>query len=916
MDLTGNNQTKRAIWAYSIAVLGVVAAVLWKYALTDYTVLEESPFLLFAGSVMLAAWFGGLGPGLVALALSSVIGLYLDVSPDEDFRLNNLGEGIRLGTFFVEGLFICVLCEAMYRSRRREITRAYEAQKASQERRISDDRFRQLVRIGGIGVCTGNLKGEIFEANDVLMEMLGLERGSLTTQPLDWKELTPPEYHELDARAVNEVQTLGRCEPFEKEYYHASGRRIPILIGVTKLDDSEDGFIAFIFDRSKNRQSQLQLAQAEAAADEARQVKVDFLANTSHELRTPMNAIIGMTDLALTESGLPERAREYLQTSRQAADDLLNLINDILDYSKLGSKKFTLETEDFVLRDALDRLLKTLSLRASEKGLELACWVDPNVPDIINGDPLRLRQLILNLASNAVKFTEKGEVILAAKLVREENGHVVLRFSVRDTGPGIPVEARDRILEPFSQLDSSTTRMHDGSGLGLTIAKELAELMEGRIWFESELEQGTTFFVEVKLSRPVESERDAPAPESIDQLKGLRVLVVDDNKANRQILRDMLENWEMKPEICADAAEAMDLVKQKSEQGEPFQVLLVDALMPKVDGFTLIERINVDQYARDPVILMLSSADAQMFSDRCEELCIDNLLEKPISQSDLYDAIASSIGPVPKSREVITQRVKKETLRPLSILVAEDTKANQIVVQRTLERRGHDVAIAVNGRDAIDRWKDGSYDVVLMDVQMPALDGLQATVAIRSLEEGGQLPPTPIIAMTAHAMRGDRQRCLDVGMDDYIAKPIDVRQLVDVVERHASPSDSGEGDPAPPEDVATHSLIHFDAALDRMGGDESLLKEMAQIFLEDADEHLTTLRNAIEENDLSTAERSAHSLKGLSANFEANGVVDLAYAIEKQAFNGESEGLAKRQEQLRELIGQLQEELRTLLEES
>ena len=874
------------------AILSVVAATLLKILVDPILPVEGNPFAFYLAAVMFAAWYGGLNAGLLASLVSLLFAWWSIAQLRPEYKMDDV-QATRSIFFVAQAVFISVLAGQLHHANRKANRAERDAHRASRDRRITERRFRDLVSAGSIGVCAGTLDGWITEANEAALTLLGMSSSRLDTGPINWREITPPEYFEADTLAVNQVRSNGRCDPYEKEFLRPDHRRIPVLVVATRLDEHPDGFLAFLFDRSMQKKTESELEAAREAFESARRVKLDFLANTSHELRTPMNAIIGMTQLALQED-LSPTVRQYLDTSHQAAQDLLTLISDILDFSKIGSGKFTLERQSFSLRDTMDRLMKTLSLRAAEKGIELVVDIPSTVPDHLMGDGLRLRQILLNLGGNAVKFTEKGEVLIRADATRLIGRRIRLRFAVIDTGIGIPKEAITRILEPFTQVDTSTTRLHTGVGLGLAIAKELTNLMHGQLWCESVLRKGTTFFAEVEMDLGP-GEEMWTTRHDIDQIHGLRVLIVDDNETNRRILMEMLSSWKMRPTAVDSAIQAHAALQKGLNEGDRYQLVLVDALMPETDGFELVGQIRRDQRLQDPVVLMLSSADRHLFTERCEGLAMSAFLEKPISQSDLLDAIMSIIGPKPGRDDETGVAPPEKERGPLHILLAEDTRVNQLVVQKSLAKRGHEVTIANNGREAIDLWTSGEFDLILMDVQMPLVDGLQATIAIRSIEEGEKRAwKTPIIAMTAHAMHGDQQRCLDSGMDDYISKPVDVQEMVAKIEvlasRRLRPSQSSSEGEIP--------MLNIDDSLRRMGGDRSLLIATAEYFQDDAPGLLKSLKDSLEVGDAKTAERAVHSLKGLAANFGAAPVVDIAAIIEESAASKDLKTAAKHVSQL------------------
>jgi CheY-like chemotaxis protein len=471
---------------------------------------------------------------------------------------------------------------------------------------------------------------------------------------------------------------------------------------------------------------------------------------------------------------------------KSSADSLLALLNDILDFSKIEAGKLDFETIDFHLRDTLDDTIKTLGLQAQQKRLELACHVLPDVPDSLRGDPTRLRQIVVNLLGNAIKFTAEGEVVIQVEMQDESEDEVVLHFAVKDTGVGIPLEKQQLIFEAFTQTDSSTTRKYGGTGLGLAISSRLVNRMGGKIWVESELGQGSTFHFTTRFQLQKVSSRKY-APLGAEALWGLPVLVVDDNATNRRVLQEMLLACEMNPQLTESGSAALAILERANTQASPFALILLDAQMPDMDGFSVAEKIKQDgRFAKSPVI-MLTSGGFRGDAARCRELGIQAYLSKPIKRSDLLEAIIAVLGSqsrVEASPSLVTVHSLRESRARLKILLAEDNRVNQMLAVRLLEKRGHEVAVATNGQEALEALDKQAFDLILMDVQMPEMDGLQATVAIRKseLKSGKHIP---IIAMTAHAMAGDRERCLEAGMDDYITKPIRPEQLNDVLTRYS-----------------------------------------------------------------------------------------------------------------------------------
>jgi signal transduction histidine kinase/DNA-binding response OmpR family regulator/CHASE3 domain sensor protein len=777
----------------------------------------------------------------------------------------------------------------------------------------------------GVGVAVADATGDFLVFNPAARTILG--RGPVGGGPEAWtreyglrepsgEPLAPSRFPltvALRGGVVDDVEMLQRLPGQEQDTWLLASARPVAMSDGTRL-----GAVAVIRDISNHKTSEQELRRAKLEAEAASRAKSEFLANMSHEIRTPLNGVVGMVDLAMETEEEGQRKR-YLNGAMSAAEALMEVINDVLDFSKIEAGRLVLDRTDFRLRGTIEDTLESFVSVAQKKGLEMVAIVMPDVPEVLRGDAARLRQIVRNLVSNALKFTREGAVLVRVSCLEPMETGVQLRVTVTDTGIGIPEPMHDRIFEAFTQADASTTRQFGGTGLGLTIVSQLVQLMAGRVHLESEEGVGTSFHVDLPFAIGDLSLADDAA--AVCDVDGLGVLIVDDHEFSRTVLAGMFASWRMRPHAVTRGAEALEEMRRAAAAGQPYSIVVTDTHMPDMDGFDLAQTIRNDDALAASMIIMLTSAGQRGDAARCREFGVAAYLAKPVRQSEMLDAVLTARGRIGSARRtgLVTRHSLKEHKSGLRVLLAEDNEFNQMVTQDMLRRWGYAVTTVSNGIAAVEAVRDGVFDLVLMDVQMPGMDGLEATRAIRAFESD-QASHVPIVAMTAHALAGDREGCLAAGMDDYVAKPVRSADLLRVIRRvvpedafglqavralretadtpseddgmsgpadaPSEASESGNGDAVPAEPLT----IDRDALLEEAGQNVELLRRMATMFREQAAVLVHEIRTAVEHEDGPKLFDAAHSLKGSIGFWDRGDAFEVARSLEMRGRKGDLSG--------------------------
>ncbi|MGD9373713.1 MAG: response regulator, partial [Desulfobacterales bacterium] len=835
--------------------------------------------------------------------------LYIFLSYDVDFFQRLFGPDISeiWSRVTILCLFIIFGSHAQFAINQRKI--------AEEALRASEEKYRTIIETTPDGYYEVDLAGTFTFLNDAMCNIFGYSRQEMSGMNTR-TYLDKADSENLDKSFSRVLETGEPVTSLSWTLVGHDGSDRFVESSVSLIKDTKGqpiGFSGFVRDVTERRRAEA-LYREKLSAEAANRTKSEFLASMSHEIRTPLNSIIGLVDLTL-QSGLRPDQREDLDVVKSSAYSLLSIINNILDFSKIEAGKLDFEEAPFSFKNTIDDSLRIMAMKAHVKGIELAYRIAPKVPDRLLGDPTRLRQVLLNLVDNAIKFTDKGEVIVYVASKKPSDLDVILHISVVDTGIGISKEKQRRIFTAYDQGDTSISRRFGGTGLGLAVSAQLVNLMGGSINVKSRPGEGSRFRFTARFKRQLgEALPDAAAAQT--DLSDVNVMVVDDNASHRKILKELLKEWQMRPLLVSDAAAAQNMLTQAVSDGDPIKLMLIDSDMPDSDGFTLADWKMRQEMTETKVIMMLTFPHLKR-KEELKGLGITAGVVKPVGPAELYRAIlnALEIEKLPtKAADNAPEYASRIPSHSLKLLVAEDTPFNQKFIMRLLERWKHQATLVENGRQVLDTLQNETFDLILMDVQMPEMDGLEATKVVREheLTTGAHIP---IIAMTAHAVKGDRERCLEAGMDEYISKPIDSDKLFDIIETIFQGRDTQVIPNASEEKSIDFDGFDKELLLKAFDHDWDFLKEVVDVFYSDYPRMLNDLQQAYKDRDAPTLMRTAHSLKGMLRNFQADAGAEVAYEIEKNGKREEFKGVGKNIETLAGHLAGVEDELRKLIEQ-
>ena len=877
--------------------------------------------------------FWGFGLAAIYWVLESVLYVLLSENADFFHRL----------IFDVDGILtrVFVLCFFMIFGSHAQfiITKRKEAEDALTE---SELKYRTIIESSEDGYYEVDIEGNFDFFNNSMNKILAYPKDDILGKNV--RHFMDEENAKKVSETFNHViQTGITIKATDWTLIKKTGEECFVELSISLIIEKGHpiGFRGFLRDVTERKKAE-ELKQAKLAAESASKAKSNFLANMSHEIRTPLNSIIGLVELML-DTDLNPGQRDDLDVVKAAAYSLLSVINDILDFSKIEAGKLELEETAFKMRDFIGESLRIMAGKAHEKRLELAYRIASDAPDHIVGDPVRFRQVLLNLVGNAIKFTEAGEIVVNVQLDQQDGTEALIHISVKDTGIGVPIEKQETIFGAFDQAESSTSRRFGGTGLGLAVSSQLVDLMGGRIWLESQPGKGSTFHFTSRFV--VQPDEDEALLFDVD-LTNARVLIVDDNATNRQIVQEILENWGISSKAASGMEEAKEVLVSVEDSGTPFNLALIDSEMPESDGFTLTRWINSQDALDINVIMMLTHSSTRSQAE-LSELGVKCSISKPIRPSDLFDTIMFALD-IKKVQPEVDSKMQDQILiygRPLHILVAEDTPFNQKFILRLLDRWGHQAVIVENGQKALEAFNKDEFDIVLMDVQMPEMDGFEAASAIRESEKqtGGHIP---IIAMTAHAMKGDRERCIEAGMDEYIPKPISsdmllkaIQTLVPEATQESTVFETVEDTPVSsdkeelktiqtPVSEATQESTVFETVDDTplsfdkeellyaFDHDWSFFKEAVEMFVSDYPLMVDDLRESLKTKDATTLRQTAHAIKGMTGNFKGQAAAKAALNLEEMGRIDDFSGIEQKFETLINELDKLEKMLLNLIEEN